>query len=104
MLMQRSASPQEFIAAWVRLIKRQNRSGRVLWLPHGESARPNRHRGRRRWQMQSRSLAADTIEALSGYLRAFYGEKGWHGKVCPGGRQADFSNIRGWRTRLAAHW
>ena len=26
-LMQRSATPQEFIAAWVRLIKRQNRSG-----------------------------------------------------------------------------
>lgn len=74
MLMQRSASPQEFIAAWVRLIKRQNRSGVFYGCPMA-NLRAQIGIGSPALANAIASLAADTIEALSGYLRAFYGEK-----------------------------
>jgi AcrR family transcriptional regulator len=74
MMMQRSATPQEFIAAWVRLIKRQNRSGLFYGCPMA-NLRAQIGTGSPVLAGAIATLAAETIEAISGYLRAFYGER-----------------------------
>ncbi len=74
LLMQRSETPQLFIAAWVRLIRRQNRSGVFYGCP---MANLRAQIGVDAPVLTSAiaHLAAGTIEAIAGYLRQFYGPK-----------------------------
>lgn len=74
MMMRRSTHPQEFIAAWVRLIKRQNRSGVFYGCPMA-NLRAQVGTGSPVLAGAIAELAAETIDAIAGYLRQFYGAR-----------------------------
>lgn len=73
-LMQRSNEPSEFVAAWVRLIKRQLRSGQFYGCPMA-NLRAQIGTGAPLLQGAIEELANATIEALAAYVRSVYGAR-----------------------------